>query len=254
MISDSLGRSWLSRNIRFFSVGNGGESCVAAGGFLGGDGDVSAFLSGFASELGEGGRIGDVNVGAVLSGTSVKIVPELNPDGQTLYREGILPDNPFRDRVAKIASGTPVAGNWEANARGVRLDGNFAYRWTELKREEKHSGIYAPSPNGYFGEFPESEAESSALCRFCRSLRPSSVIEVRRGEDTSVAPCPDVVSENAVRAISAYTGIKISSPSFSGSFAGWACENFASSGMILTVGKAADPEALKSSMLLFFAL
>lgn len=52
---------------------------------------------------------------------------------------------------------------------GVDINHNFDAGWETLHQMERESGITGPAPRQYGGPAPESEPETQALVRLCRS-------------------------------------------------------------------------------------
>ena len=255
-----VGRSWLSRDVVSVTVGGGDRRSLAVGGIRGGDLSVSEFLSELSHRLdgsfSDGSRIGDINVRNLCTAGSIGTVAALNPDGLVLRTVGIKEDNPFYGRVRKISPHSSDLGNWEANVRGVTLEGNFNYRWVDRKIGERTAGIFANAPDGYYGEFPESELETASLCGYCRKLCPQAVLEVRRGRKTALVPFSDSESQSAAKVVRAYSGLEIRDDpdGFCGSLSGWATSVFGCRSAILTLGEGASSEVCMSAVLLFFAV
>lgn len=255
-----IGRSWLSRDIFSVTAGDGNHRSLVAGGMCGGDLSVAEFLSELSlrldGSLSDGRRIGDLNIRNLCASGSVSTIAAVNPDGLFLRTVGIKEDNPFYGRVQRISGGSPNFENWEANIRGVSVFGNFNYKWVDRKLEERRECIFANAPRGYYGEFPESELESSSICGYCRKLQPGAVLEIRSGERTSLIPFSDSESQNAAKVVRAYSGVEImeDSSAFFGSLSGWASSVFGCRSAIMTLGEGFSSEVCMSAVLLFFAM
>ena len=95
------------------------------------------------------------------------IIPCVNPDGVQIALHGA------RGAGCYEGLATRVSGNdfsrWNANARGVDINHNFDAGWDTLHQMEQESGITGPAPRQYGGDAPESEPETQALVRLCRS-------------------------------------------------------------------------------------
>ena len=263
----TVGKSWFSRDISVSAIGHGGKNVLIVGGFGGRDVFISSFLADFSHELDEKlyskGRISDFNISALCGKSRIHIISMLNPDGIILNNLGILPDNPFYGRVSGMMKGSGDFHKWDANIRGVSLYGNFNKNWIKLKLSERSKGIFMNSPSGYFGEYPESELESSSLCSFSRIVKPDLVFELRNLDGNCIIPIETETNTHKINAISKviseYTNIKtVKDISFeNGTFASWAGGEFDCSSFVMGVTEkmsADNMNALKNSILLATAL
>lgn len=112
----------------------------------------------------------------------VHIVPMGNPDGCTISQQGVsgIRRKELRDLLEECRKNRMNFSNtehdaenffrrWKANARGVDINRNFAAGWQGFQTEERRlRGYRQPGPEGYAGEYPESEAETRAILRLAR--------------------------------------------------------------------------------------
>lgn len=110
-----------------------------------------------------------------LAAGGAYILPLVNPDGVKLAQNGkiFLEKLPAaqRELLSKANGGSNDFSLWKANARAVDLNVNFNADWGTGK-----ANVYRPSSQNYVGEFPESEAETRALCRLTRRILPNATI------------------------------------------------------------------------------
>lgn len=135
----SIGRSIEGRDLYAIKLGNGTRRVFLSGGFHGTEHLTAKVLMCFAEEL---CRMPDL-----ADGTTVYIVPMVNPDGIEIASSGRY---------------------WQANARGVDINHNFDALWGLSKKLEQSHGITAPGATRYGGEFAESEPETKAIADFTR--------------------------------------------------------------------------------------
>ena len=263
----NAGKSWLSRDIICSALGHGSKNVMIVGGFGGKDAFISSFLTDFSHELDDSfslkGRISDFNISALCSKNRIYIIPMLNPDGIIVNNLGIYPDNPFYGRVMGMMKDSTDFSKWDANIRGVSVYGNFKNDWIKLKLTERSKGIFMTSPCGYYGEYPESELETSSLCSFSRRINPEMVFELRRMENICIIPVGKESLKNKVNAvariISEYTNIKVLTDDsyVNGSFASWTSEDLDCMSFIIGITDEMTPEscsALKNAILLAMAV
>lgn len=86
-------------------------------------------------------------------------IPLVNPDGVELSIRGLdsVPEE-YRANLLKINGYSNDFSLWKANARCVDLNLNFNADWGKGK-----GNLTYPAPQGYIGEYPESESEVKAL-------------------------------------------------------------------------------------------
>lgn len=100
----------------------------------------------------------------------IYFLPMTNPDGVTLALHG-AECFPNRDELVRINSGSRDFSMWKANARGVDVNCNFDARWGL-----GNGNLRSPAPASYIGASAESEAETAALTRFTRRVRPALTV------------------------------------------------------------------------------
>ena len=149
----TIGRSILGRDIYALKLGHGLRRIFYSGAYHGMESITAKVLVHFASEL--CGMLAAGNVPDILDGTSLYIVPMVNPDGVEIAASGEM---------------------WQANARGVDINHNFDALWELSKKTEEKYGVNGPGPTRYGGEYPESEPETKAVADFTRDNRFDTVI------------------------------------------------------------------------------
>lgn len=112
----------------------------------------------------------------------IHIIPMGNPDGCTISQQGVsgIQRRNLRDFLRECwrnEGNTEKTGDteegyfqrWKANARGVDINRNFKEGWKTLQTEKrKAKGYGRPGPEGYAGEYPESESETRAILSHVR--------------------------------------------------------------------------------------
>lgn len=167
----SIGKSVLGKNLYCLSIGRHSTSTLYVGGVHGQEWLTSLLLLRFAEELLEAiekdGCIGGIAVEKILENSCLYIIPCLNPDGVDIACLGREGAGRLAPSVEKISQG--YYGSWNANARGVDLNHNFDAGFSILRQMEEEEGISGPAPRRYSGPTPESEPETKALVKFCKS-------------------------------------------------------------------------------------
>jgi g-D-glutamyl-meso-diaminopimelate peptidase len=156
----------------------------------------------------------------MLAERSVYVVPMLNPDGASYVLEGVDEENPLRERVLAMQGEQEISA-WEANARGVDLRRNYNVDFKARKERERAAGVLGGAPQGFSGEYPESEPETAALCRFLRLRREqiAGVIDLHEGGEAIRCSCEDNLSAKPLsvgRLLARHTGYRITPPEQAG--------------------------------------
>ncbi|MBR2617345.1 MAG: hypothetical protein IKC56_03865, partial [Clostridia bacterium] len=100
-------------------------------------------------------------------------LPITNPDGVLLATRGIATaPTAYRNMLIKINGGKDFS-LWKANGRGVDLNVNFSARHGEGRQN-----VFAPAPQNFVGEAPESEPCTKALVHFTRAVNPCLTVSL----------------------------------------------------------------------------
>lgn len=231
-----LGNSILGKSIPIVTLGKGKKSVLYIGSHHGMEWITSAilisFLNDFCYEFVRGKHMQDISSRVIFETRKLIIVPMLNPDGIDYQIHGLQDNNLIKDRVTKMNSGSSDFSKWQANARGVDLNHNYASGFEEYKILERKLGIYGGCPTKYSGEYSESEPETKALCNYVRIQCPDLAISLHtQGEEIYYTnrDCGAYSSLPIVQTFSRLTGYKISLPTGTaryGGFTDWFIEEF----------------------------
>lgn len=246
-----LGKSILGKNIPIISLGKGHKSLIYIGGHHGMEWLTSAllikFINEFCEEYRNGTHIFDISSRVVFETRKLYIVPMLNPDGIDYSIHGVSPKNIIRERLIKMNHGCNDFSHWQANARGVDLNHNYAAGFKEYKIIEQQSGLDVGAPSKFSGEYSESEPETKALCNFVRFISPSLALTLHtQGEEIYYTSGENTARESLpiVKTLSRLTGYKISFPSGTakyGGFTDWFIEEFNRPSFTLECGRGENP-------------
>lgn len=185
----SIGKSVLGESIEAFSIGCGKHHVLSFGAHHGleyiSTSALWLVILDFAENLtrGKGKRKEILEKYKELF--TFWFVPCLNPDGVDINLSGVSA-SPISERILRmIADKEPM---WQANARGVDLNHNYDYRFTEYKLLEGRKGIM-PGRTLYSGEYPESEPETRAAANIVRTLAPTLLLTLHsQGEEIFSSP------------------------------------------------------------------
>lgn len=170
----SLGKSLFGRDIPVLKLGEGNRNVLYVGTHHSMESVTSLVLMRFVHEYlsfkKAEKRVFGFDMNYLYRTRSIFIVPMLNPDGVELCINGVNDTVPIGERLIKMNNGSADFSAWQANGRGVDLNHNYNAGFSEYKALEKENGIDGGAPTRYSGEYPESEPETSALCRMIRII------------------------------------------------------------------------------------
>lgn len=215
-----MGRSILGRDIPMISLGKGKRTVLYVGGICGThSGTVELllrFIQDYLRQYERRATVYEYPMSYLFEERRVLILPMLNPDGIEYALHGVGGENPLAGRVERMLDGGQASA-WQANARGVDLEHNFDAGFRQYKKQENALGITGGSPCGYGGEFPESEPETAAICRFLRHRRDEikGVMTLHLGDGRIRCCCGDHLTAKCMaagRVLSRMTGYAMTRP------------------------------------------
>ena len=213
----TLTRSILGKEIPLISLGKGKKAVLYVGA-LNGTAGVTAgvlldFIADYLKQLERRSTVFEYAMRYLFEQRKIYILPMLNPDGVEYALNGVDPQNPIRERVLRMNDGADFSA-WQANARGVDLGHNFDAGFLTYKQQ---TGIADGAPAGYSGEYPESEPETSALCRFLRLRREEirGILALDAPGNEIFCSCGDNLSAKTTsvgRVLARFTGYRLARP------------------------------------------
>ncbi len=249
----TCGKSLLGKEIYSFVIGEGKKNVVYVGGTHGLEWLTSLLLLKFTENLAEAyennSTLSGFGIKAVLEQTKLIVVPELNPDGIEIAINGACACGEYKKQNVEICKGD--FSSWSANARGVDINHNFNADWYSLREKEIAEGIDNPAPTRYGGSFPESEPETAAITRICRTLPVDMLITFHsQGEEIFYeygknTPEKSLYIAKMFSALTDYTLVKNEGLYSSGGLKDWFIEEFGRSAFTIEVGKGKNPLPLE---------
>ncbi len=125
------------------------------------------FINEFCENLETSKQMYGLNMSYLVRTRHITVIPMLNPDGVNIQITGVPDDCPMGDRLLRM-NGSKNFKKWQANARGVDLNHNYAAGFAEYKVIEAEAGIDGGCATKFSGEYPESEPETGALANLLR--------------------------------------------------------------------------------------
>lgn len=257
--SETLTRSILGRKIPLFTLGEGKRAVLYVAAHHGTEGIgaavLLAFISDYLRHYEKGSTVFEYPMPYLFRERKIYLVPMLNPDGVEYAVNGVESENPLRERLLAMNKGSEDFSLWQANARGVDLNHNYDAGFGEYKQKEIEAGVINGAPTGYSGEFPESEPETAALCRFLRARREEivGVLTLHTGGDEILCSCADTLTAKTMaagRVLSRFTGYRLARPeglAALGSLTDWCISVLARPAYTLKCGKSEAPLSTEES-------
>lgn len=177
LISGTIGRSVMRKNIPYLKIGNGGEEVCYSASYHANESITTPVLLKFAEEYCDaysaalrGESTKEFPAAELFEKFSLYLIPMVNPDGVDLVN-GILKAGDFYRQAVRIAADFPTIpfpDGWKANIDGVDLNLQFPAGWEEARRIKYAQGYTKPAPRDYVGMAPLTEPESQAVYHFTR--------------------------------------------------------------------------------------
>ena len=248
----NLGNSIFDRHIPIIKLGSGEKRVIYVGAHHGSEWITSGLLLRFINEYCElyksGGSIDGISVENLFKNVEINVIPMLNPDGVDFSINGVSEDNVLYTRLLTMNKESRDFTCWQANGRGVDLNHNYNFGFTEYKKLETEQGIEGGAPTRYSGEHPESEPETGYLCNYIRFYGDflGALTLHTQGEEIyykSGDNCP-TNSERTAKYISAMSGYslgKAEGMAAYGGFTDWFINEFDRPSFTLECGKGKNP-------------
>lgn len=242
------GKSVCGRCIDVLHIGNTKNRVLYCGGFHGSEYLTILTVLRFFEECAESMQsetvVGKYSVSDFLKIRGLTVVPCVNPDGVEIALHGSDAALKYKPLVEKVTQNTK---KWQANARGVDINHNFNAGWNELKKQELRRNIKCPSPTRFGGNCPESEPETKALTKLCRTNDFERAVALHsQGREIycSFGKNTPVLSFRLASAFSQASGYNIAFPeeiATGGGFKDWFIEHFKKPALTVEIGIGENP-------------
>ncbi len=242
------GKSVCGRCIDVLHIGNTSNKVLYCGGFHGSEYltilALLKFIDECASAMRNDERVGGFNIADFLRIRGLTVVPCVNPDGVEIALHGSAAAMKYKPLVEKITDNTD---KWQANARGVDINHNFNAGWCALKQCELKRSIKGPAPTRFGGNCPESEPETKALTRLCKSIDFERAVALHsQGREIycSFGEHTPVLSFRLASLFSQASGYNIAFPeaiATGGGFKDWFIEKFRRPALTVEMGLGENP-------------
>ena len=235
----SIGKGWCKRNIYSLSIGEGESSVLFLSDFSDTAGITSEILLTFFERLcvayKNDLKISAVKIRSILREQKIVIVPITNPDGLEISCSDGENAFCYKGLVQRAADNN--FSEWISNARGVEIDKNFPYRFSDTKSIMKNSSAF-----GYKGPFEASELETQAIISFCKDIHPKYTITLSCSGEYMSCQCSKCASDCAMmtqvfKSVSGLPIKRIKPCEAYGSFGGWFAKSFSAPSFCFSVSK-----------------
>ncbi len=251
--TEIIGKSCGGRDITALKIGRSEEYVLFTATFHGSEHITSntllMFIEDLCSALKNGTELAGLNIRRVMTGRSIIFVPLVNPDGAEISIHGPSAAGQLEGTVKKISKGDYI--HWNANLRGVDINHNFNADWERLHTLERESGILVPSMTRFGGYKAESEPETQALVKLCRTYRIRHAIALHsQGEVIywEYGPKKPPRAQKMAEIMATASGYELSSPeglAVGGGFKDWFIKEFNRPAFTVEIGKGENPLPIK---------
>jgi g-D-glutamyl-meso-diaminopimelate peptidase len=172
-------------------------------------------------------RLEGIDISKLLGNSSIYIVPMVNPDG-----------------VEIVHNGNEI---WQANAQGIDLNHNYPAKWDECRQLEIKSGINAPGPTRFGGDYPAQAPEVQAVMDFTRKHNLKRAVALHsQGEEIywNFAGLEPPTAFYFAKLLSNISGYAVATPpeiASCGGFKDWFIEEYRCEGYTIEVGLGKNP-------------
>ena len=235
----SIGKGWCKRSIYSLSIGEGESSVLFLSDFSDTAGITSEILLTFFERLcvayKNDLKISAVKIRSILREQKIVIVPITNPDGLEISCSDGENALCYKGLVQRAADNN--FSEWISNARGVEINKNFPYRFSDTKSIMKNSSAF-----GYKGPFEASELETQAIISFCKDIHPKYTITLSCSGEYISCQCSKCASDCAMmtqvfKSVSGLPIKRIKPCEAYGSFGGWIAKSFSAPSFCFSVSK-----------------
>ena len=137
------------------------------------------FTEDYAEAIATDGMIGGVMARQLSGGSTVYILPMMDPDGVDLVTGVLQPGEDQYERALGFARNYPTIPfpqGWKANLNGVDLNLQYPAGWLQAREIKFMQGFVSPAPRDYVGRAPLTQPEAQALADFTQRTDPDLVI------------------------------------------------------------------------------
>lgn len=244
-----IGRTAGGRDMPLIQIGRAEEYVLFTGAFHGSEHITIYLLLKFIEEISDAIKndtpLAGFNIRRIMTGRGILFAPVVNPDGVEISIHGFPKSGYSLETLRSICKGDHR--KWNANQRGVDINHNFDADWVSLHRKERDAGIYGPAKTRFGGYKPESELETQALVKLCRTVRIRHALAFHSQGEVIYWNYGDKIPPRAQKMaeiMASSSGYELDTPesiATGGGFKDWFIKEFGRPGFTIEVGKGENP-------------
>ncbi|MBQ7293010.1 MAG: M14 family metallocarboxypeptidase [Clostridia bacterium] len=260
-----LGKSILGRDIPIIKLGDGKSKVIYISAHHGSEWITTGVMLRFINEYCElyksCGNVEGIRIETLYKNVEINIVPMLNPDGVDLAINGLSNDNVLYERLISMNGGQSDFSHWNANGRGVDLNHNYNFGFSEYKKIESEQGIQNGAPTRFSGEYPESEPETGYLCNYIRFQNDfCGAISLHSQGEEIYYKCGEYIPEKSESIVKYFAGLcgytlkTAQGMAAYGGFTEWFIREFDRPSFTFECGKGINPLPIKDLSMIYLKL
>ena len=252
--TETIGATAFGRPLQTLVIGQGERRVLFSAAHHANEWITALILLKFAEDLAAAvasdGRIFGVPASTLASGSTIYMVPLVDPDGVDLVTGAIAPGTVPYETARSLADNypnIPFPDGWKANLLGVDLNLQYPAGWLQAREIKFAQGFTRPGPRDYVGRAPLNQLESRALADYTEAVDPELVLAFHtQGEEIYWQfggyriPGARALGEEFAR-LSGYT---LADTPYESSFAGykdWFIQNWRRPGYTVEAGRGENP-------------
>ena len=195
-------------------------------------------------------KYAEERLAAPEDGSTVTLVPMVNPDGVDLVTGALVPGDEGYERARELARNypnIPFPEGWKANLNGVDLNLQYPAGWLMAREIKFSQGYTRPGPRDYVGRSPLSQIESQALYDLTERIDPAIVIALHSQGEVIYWQYGGIEVNGArelAERFAAASGYALEDTPYASSFAGykdWFIQAYRRPGFTVEVGSGTNP-------------
>jgi g-D-glutamyl-meso-diaminopimelate peptidase len=208
------------------------------------------FVEEYAAGVVNAGFIGGQSAEYMFSGSTLYVVPLVNPDGVDLVTNALDKNTSFYKNAVQISENypsIPFPSGWKANIEGTDLNLNYPADWPRARELKFAQGFTSPAPRDFVGEAPLSAEESRNMYNLTLAERFDITLSLHTQGEEIYWQFKDYATSSA-RALgeklAAVSGYALTAPLEISSYAGykdWFLQSFRRPGYTIEAGRGTNP-------------
>ena len=251
--SGEIGWSVMGKPLRYLSIGSGGKQLFYSAAWHANEWITTPvllkFVEDYARAYAAGQPLGGFDTEKMYEGTTLFLVPMVNPDGVDLVN-GMLESTGYERQAEQIAADypdIPYPSGWKANIEGTDLNLQFPAGWERARETKFALGYTSPAPRDYVGSAPLVAPESAAVEVFTVEHDFSLILAYHTQGETIYWKYADYEPEDSYRIAQYFgtvSGYQVEQTPAESGYAGykdWFIQTYNRPGYTIEVGRGVNP-------------